>query len=413
MSTIRPFKACRPAPEYVEQLASRPYDVLNREEAKAESNDHSFLRIIRAEIDLPDSVSAYDEQVYDQALKNFESFLSNGTLVQDDKACLYLYAQKMGNHQQTGIVACLSVQEYLDDIIKKHEFTRPEKEQDRINHISHMRAHTGPVLMAYPKVSIIDQIAEEVKEAQAPVYDFTSSDGIQHTFWVIDNEDTIEELVELFADEVHAIYIADGHHRAASSAKVAEALKAKNEAHTGEESYNYFLSVLFPDDQLRIMDYNRVVKDLNGLSVEDFIMSCMADFDVKLAKTTPYLPDAPYSFGMYLNGKWYALHAHDHTHQTDDPIESLPISVLSDFLLDPILGIEDQRADKRIDFVGGIRGLEELERRVDSGEMRVAFAIYPVSTQQLFEVANSGNVMPPKSTWFEPKLRSGLVSHRF
>ncbi|MGB1206673.1 MAG: DUF1015 domain-containing protein [Chitinophagales bacterium] len=413
MSIIKSFKGYRPVPNLAKQIASRPYDVLNRAEAKAEATDnpYSYLHIVRSEIGLPDEVSAYDATVYAKAKANFEQMTQENILVQDTEASMYVYAQTMNGKQQVGLVACTSIDDCLNDIIKKHEFTRPTKEQDRINHIYTTNLHSGPILMAYPNVMAIDAIINQVI-AQKPAYDFAAVDDIQHTFWVIDDADKIGALTELFAQKVPYIYIADGHHRVASSTKVGLRKRAENEHHTGEEEYNYFLSVLFPDNQLTIIDYNRVVTDLNGLSKADFLAKVSEKFDVEISETA-YQPQTPYRFGMYLDKKWYMLTAKKGTYEENHPILSLDISVLSDNLLAPILNITDQRTDNRIDFVGGIRGMKELERRVDSGEMCLAFSIYAVSIQQLIDVANSGKVMPPKSTWFEPKLRSGLVTHQF
>ncbi len=413
MATIKAFRGYRPTKELAAKVASRPYDVLNRQEALAESNPYSYLHIIRAEIDLPDVENPYDKKVYKKAKKNFEQFVKEGVLKQDVANCLYVYAQTMNGRQQVGLMTCTSIEDYQNDVIKKHEFTRPSKEQDRINHISTTKIHSGPVLMAYPQINVIDAVINQVTQKQAPEYDFTADDGIQHTLWVIDDVSIIQTLVDLFDSEVEAIYIADGHHRAASSTKVGLKLKEENENHTGKEGYNYFLSVLFPDNQLQIIDYNRVVKDLNGLSTDEFLQKVSHKFEVEEYGLAQVKPAQHYIFGMFLEGEWYKLTAKKGTYNTTDPIESLDIAVLSNNLIAPILGITDQRTDDRIDFVGGIRGLKELEKRVNSGEMRVAFSIYPVSIQQLINVANSGNVMPPKSTWFEPKLRSGLVTHKF
>lgn len=413
MATIKAFRGYRPAKELAAKVASRPYDVLNRQEALEESNPHSYLHIIRAEIDLPEVENPYDKIVYKTAKKNFEQFVKEGVLKQDAGNCLYVYAQTMNGRQQTGLMTCTSIEDYQNDIIKKHEFTRPNKEQDRINHISTTQIHSGPVLMAYPQINAIDAIIQQVTQKQTPEYDFTADDGIQHTLWVIEDVSIIQTLVDLFDSEVEAIYIADGHHRAASSSKVGLKLKAENENHTGKEGYNYFLSVLFPDNQLQIIDYNRVVIDLNDLSTDEFFQKISQKFEVEEYGLAQVKPSKPYVFGMYIEGEWYKLTAKKGTYNTTDPVESLDISVLSNNLIAPILGIKDQRTDDRIDFVGGIRGLKELEKRVNSGEMQVAFSIYPVSIQQLIDVANSGNVMPPKTTWFEPKLRSGLVTHKF
>lgn len=413
MAIIRAFRGYRPAKELVAKVASRPYDVLNRAEALAEANPHSYLHIIRSEIDLPELENPYDKLVYQTAKKNFDRFVHEGILNQDSVNCLYVYAQTMNGKQQVGLMTCTSIEDYQNDTIKKHEFTRPTKEQDRINHISTTKIHSGPVLMAYPQVNTIDAIVEQVTQKQAPEYDFTAEDGIQHTLWVINDVSIIQTLVDLFDSEVEAIYIADGHHRAASSTKVGLKLKEQNENHTGKEGYNFFLSVLFPDNQLQIIDYNRVVRHLNGMNKLTFLQKVGEKFTLQNKGKEQVKPSQHYTFGMYLEGEWYELTAKEGTYDTEDPIASLDISVLSDNLIAPILGISDQRTDDGIDFVGGIRGLGELEKRVDSGEMKLAFSIYPVSIQQLIDVANSGNVMPPKSTWFEPKLRSGLVTHKF
>ena len=413
MSVIKAFKGFRPLKELAAKVASRPYDVMNREEAKAEAagNPYSFLHIIRSEIDLPDVLSPYDDWVYDRAKNGFESFVEEGVFIQDEMPCLYVYAQVMNGKQQTGIVACTSIDDYLNDVIKKHEFTRPAKEKDRITHFSTTRLHSGPVLSAYPQVDEVDEIVETITQT-TPEYDFISDDGIRHIFWVINEKEPIQKLITLFKEKVPAIYIADGHHRAASSVKVGLALRETAGDFTGNEEYNCFLSVLFPDNQLSIIDYNRVIKDLNGLSETDFIDALKEHFIIS-PQTSPFRPNQKHIFGMYLNRTWYKLEAKAHTFDEEHPISCLDITVLSDYVLDPILHIKDQRTDERIDFVGGIRGLEELEKRVNSGEMKLAFAIPPVSVAQLIRVANSGQVMPPKSTWFEPKLRSGLVVHRF
>lgn len=411
MAIIQSFKGFRPPAQWAAKVASRPYDVMNRAEAKAEAagNPYSFLQVIRSEIGFPNSLSAYDDQVYAAAKTNFDNMVANGILIQDDAPCLYIYAQEMNGKRQTGLVTGTAIQDYLDDHIKKHEFTRPTKEKDRITHIGTTRLQTGPVLMAYPQVAEIDVIVNTITHTETPTYDFVATDDIRHILWVVNDDAVIKTLIALFDSHVPNIYIADGHHRAASSTKVGTALKNANPNHTGTEDYNYFLSVLFPDNQLQIIDYNRVVKDLNGLSKTDFLKKIQAHFNIELRGNTPFKPAKLYDFGMYLDSEWYALTAHPETYATDDAVAALDISILSDYLLAPILGIADQRTDDRIDFVGGIRGLAELERRVNSGEMRLAFAIHPVSIAQLIDVANSGKVMPPKSTWFEPKLRSGLV----
>ncbi len=411
MSDIKPFKGYRPPQELAAVVASRPYDVLNRAESKAESNPQSFLRIIRSEIDVAEAISPYDPIVYQTAKKNFDSFVDNGILVQDQQDCLYVYAQTMDGQQQIGLVCGTSIDDYLNDHIKKHEYTRPQKEQDRITHITTTHLHTGPVLMAYPQVAEIDALVAQVT-ATDPIYDFVAEDGIGHTFWVISDSVLITQLVQLFENKVPDIYIADGHHRAASSTKVGLKMREAKPDYTGEEEFNYFLSVLFPDNQLRIIDYNRVITDLGRVFKTDLLARIALNFDIE-KQAGLYKPQKKREFSMYIDGEWYLLKAKPHTYATEDPVQSLDISILSDYVIAPILGIEDQRTDDRIDFVGGIRGLGELEKRVDSGEMKLAFAIYPVSVEELMAVAQSGRVMPPKSTWFEPKLRSGLVVHEF
>lgn len=411
MATIQPFRAFRPVKSLAAQIASRPYDVMNRAEAKAMAadNEFSFLHIIRSEIDLPDEVSPYDTQVYEQAKTNFQQMCEEGIFRQDRTPCFYIYAQTANGKTQTGLVCTNSIDDYLNDVIKKHEFTRPAKEQDRINHITTTRLQTGPILMAYPQVPEIDAIIHRITQHPC-TYHFDSGDDVTHRFWVVQESGTILNLMYLFHHKVPAIYIADGHHRTASSTKVGLRLRAENSDSHGTESYNYFLSVLFPDNQLTIFDYNRVVKDLGGLTVDDFFQQISQHFAIT-PQETAFKPSKSGDFGLYIERKWYCLTAKTHT-QSTDAIDSLDISVLSNYLLDPILGIKDQRKDARIDFVGGIRGMAGLVERVDSGEMKLAFSIYPVSIKQLIAVADSGRVMPPKSTWFEPKLRSGLVVHQ-
>ena len=413
MAQIRAFQGIRPKKGLEAQVASQPYDVLSSEEAraKASGNPNSFLHVVKSEIDLDPNVDHYDEAVYKKAKENFESFMENDVLVQDEKACFYAYRQIMGPWAQTGLVACSSIADYFSNVIKKHEFTRPAKEKDRITHMKTTRVHSGPVFLCYPEVDAIDDIIREVCTA-APEYDFTADDDVQHTLWVIDDEDTINRLVELFNKEVPASYIADGHHRAASSSKVGKELGEDDPSENGEAEYNYFLSVLFPANQIHIMEVNRLVKGLNGLSTDDFKLKMASAFEVESTKSA-FKPETAHQFGMYLQGMWYKLTAKEGTYDDNDPIGTLDVTVLSNNLLDPILGIKDQRTDERIDFVGGIRGMEELEKRVDSGEMTLAFSIYPVGIKQLMDIADSGQVMPPKSTWFEPKLRSGLVVHKF
>jgi uncharacterized protein (DUF1015 family) len=406
MAHIAPFKALRPTPELAAAVASRPYDVLNSEEARIEvkSNSHSFLHITKSEIDLPADMHAYSRLVYDKARENLNYMISSGTLIREPKACYYIYQLVMGNRSQTGLVCVSSVDDYNNNIIKKHEFTRPEKENDRINHIKISGAQTGNVFLAYKHDDALDTLIEGWKSSHTPVYDFKAEDGISHSIWIVDNDQSINDITNIFATRISHTYIADGHHRAASAAKVREAL---GEAATEEASY--FLTTLFPSSQLKIMDYNRVVKDLNGYSAEEFLSALQDDFTVT-SSTVPVSPASLHEFGLYCHGQWYILAAREGT-WTEDPIGVLDVTILSDNILDKLLGIHDQRTDKRIDFVGGIRGLKELENRVDSGDMAVAISLYPVSIQQLFDIADSGNIMPPKSTWFEPKLRDGLLTH--
>lgn len=407
MITITPFKALRPEPQLAKQVASRPYDVLNSKEAKieAQGNPASFLHITKSEIDLPESVDVHAQEVYDKAKENLDAFISRNILFRESKPCYYIYQLVMNGKSQTGLVCGSSVMDYENNLIKKHEFTRPEKEQDRINHIKTTGAQTGNVFLAYKNVAAIDDLIKDWKKERSPVYDFIADDNIQHSIWTINDSETISRITELFKTQVPVTYIADGHHRAASAAKVRTALGGDN----APEGADYFLTTLFPANQLLIMDYNRVVKDLNGLSETEFIQKIKTHFSIEKI-TEALAPVKQHEFGMYLNKQWYKLIAKENTY-TNDPIGILDISILSNNILDPILNIKDQRTDKRIDFVGGIRGLAELEKRVNSDEMAVAFSLHPVSIQQLFDIADSGNVMPPKSTWFEPKLRDGLLTH--
>ena len=405
MVTVSPFKALRPAAETARLVASRPYDVLNSKEAKVEAqgNNASFLHITKSEIDLPETLDIHAQAVYDKAKENLDAFISRKILFRENKACYYIYELTMNGRSQTGLVCGSSVNDYENGLIKKHEFTRPEKEQDRINHIKTTGAQTGNVFLAYRNVNEIDAIINKWKEKN-PVYDFIADDGIKHTIWIINSDETIEEVTLLFKNKVPCTYIADGHHRAASAAKVRAALGLQ-----APEGADIFLTTLFPSNQLHIMDYNRVVTDLNGMSKDDFLSAVKNKFDVETADKA-FSPDRLHTFGMYLNKQWYRLTAQVGSY-SNDPIGIFDISILSDNLLNPVLNIKDQRTDKRIDFVGGIRGLAELEKRVDSGDMAVAFSLHPVTIQQLFDIADSNNVMPPKSTWFEPKLRDGLLTH--
>lgn len=409
MAVIRQFKAVRPTPAMAEKVAALPYDVVNSEEARdmTAGKPYSFLHVDKAEIDLPVGIDIYSPEVYAKAKENLDNLIANGILIQDDKPMLYIYELTMEGRSQTGLVACTSIDEYINGIIKKHELTREDKEQDRIRHVDICNANTGPIFLAYRTVDKISEIINKIKK-NLPIYDFTAEDGIKHKAWVIDNEDDINNLVELFKD-MPSLYIADGHHRNASAAKVGLKRRIEKPDYTGDEEFNYYLSVIFPSDQLKILDYNRVVRDLNGMSDEEFITKLSEKFDIKNVSGRAK-PEKQYDFGMYLNKKWYMLTAKSSI-ITEDAVKGLDVSILQDNVLIPLLGIGDIRTDKRIDFVGGIRGLGELEKRVDSGEMKVAFAMYPTSIEQLMTIADEDKIMPPKSTWFEPKLRSGLFIH--
>ena len=404
MAQIKPFKALRPKQDIAEKLASRPYDVLNSAEAKEEANWNpvSFLHITKAEIDLPDGTDLHSQSVYDKAKENLQDFQQKGIVFNEQKPCYYIYQLIMNGRSQTGLVCVSSVDDYFNDVIKKHEFTRPEKEKDRIDHMKTIGAQTGNVFLAYNNVHEIDTIIYNWKNSKQPVYDFTADDAIRHTVWIIDDAAKVDEITRLFAEKVPATYIADGHHRAASAAKISAALP-------GNEAAKYFLTTIFPASELAILDYNRLVKDLNGMDADDFISALQDDFTITQSRE-PVKPAQLHEFGMYLDKQWYILTSRKDTY-SEDPIGVLDVTILSNNILDKLLDIKDQRTDKRIDFVGGIRGLKELEKRVDSGEMKVAFSLYPVTIQQLFDIADSGNVMPPKSTWFEPKLRDGLLTH--
>ncbi|MBQ0016447.1 MAG: DUF1015 domain-containing protein [Bacteroidales bacterium] len=418
MSVIKPFKGFRPPVDIVEKLASRPYDVLNTEEAREEckGNPYSLLHVTKAEIDLEPGIKDTDPEVYLQVVKNYNSFKDYGWLVQDQEEKLYIYAQSMNPtdanaHWQYGIVACAYSEDYINKVIKKHELTRKDKEEDRMRHVRITNANVEPVFFAYPAIARIDEIVASVT-ANKPIYDFIAKeDGFGHRFWVIDDRKLIDELVEIFDKQVPAMYIADGHHRSAAAALVGQEKKEHNPAHTGKEEYNYFMTVIFPDNQLNVIDYNRVVKDLNGLTKEQFLNALNDAYTVEDMGTNIYKPTKLHEHSMYLDGHWYKMTAKAGKYDDNDPIGVLDVKILSDHVLDKILGIKDLRTDKRIDFVGGIRGLGELSRRVDSGEMKVAFALYPVSMKQIIDIADTGNIMPPKTTWFEPKLRSGLVIH--
>ena len=401
----------RPPKELVEQVASRPYDVLNSEEARAEAGDNqkSLYHIIKPEIDFPVGTDEHDDKVYAKAVENFNKFQKEGWLVQDDKDRYYVYAQTMNGRTQYGLCVAAAVEDYMKGNIKKHELTRRDKEEDRMKHVRVNNANIEPVFFAYPHQAELDTIVDNVIKG-APEYDFVAPDGFGHHFWVINDDATINRITEIFAT-IPAMYIADGHHRSAAAALVGDEKRKQNPSHTGSEEYNYFLAVCFPDNQLNIIDYNRVVKDLNGLTDEQFIAALEKNFAVEEKGADIYKPTALHNFSLYLSGKWYSLTAKQGTYNDNDPIGVLDVTISSNLILDEVLGIKDLRSDKRIDFVGGIRGLGELKRRVDSGEMKVALALYPVSMKQLIDIADSGNIMPPKTTWFEPKLRSGLVIH--
>ena len=412
MATIKPFKGVRPPKSLVERIVSRPYDVLNSDEARAEAadNDMSLYHIIKPEIDFPVGTDEHDERVYAKAAENFQKFQDNGWLVQDTNEHYYVYAQTMNGRTQYGLCVAAAVSDYMTGNIKKHELTRRDKEEDRMKHVRVNNANIEPVFFAYPHNDELDAIVAQITRRE-PEYDFVTADGFGHHFWVIDDEATIERITQLFA-AMPAMYIADGHHRSAAAALVGNEKRLQNPNHRGDEEYNYFLAVCFPDNQLTIIDYNRVVKDLNGLTSNEFLAKIAEHFDIEDKGTDIYKPARLHNFALYLGGHWYSLTAHPDTYDDHDPIGVLDVTVSSNLILDKILGIKDLRSDKRIDFVGGIRGLGELQRRVDSGEMRMALALYPVSMQQIIDIADSGNIMPPKTTWFEPKLRSGLIIHK-
>lgn len=412
MATLKAFKGLRPPQEIVKELASRPYDVLNSTEARreVEGNDYSLLHIIKPEVDLPVGTDLYSEEVYNKAKENLDAFKSKGWLTSDEEDYLYIYAQTMFGKTQFGIVGCASVDDYMNNVIKKHELTRPDKEEDRMKHVRVTSANMEPVFFSYPAVDEIDELIADYVQANTADYDFTADDGVGHHFWVLRDKEKVSRIIELF-EELPATYVADGHHRTAAAALVGDEKRSKNPNHTGDEEYNYFLAVHFPDNQLTIIDYNRVVKDLNGLTPAEFMQRLTSGFEIKEMGEEIYKPDTLHNFSMFLEGSWYSLTAKQGTYDDNDPIGVLDVTILTDQVLEPILGIEDLRRSKRIDFVGGIRGLAELRKRVDSREMKVAFALYPVSMKQLIDIADGGQIMPPKTTWFEPKLRSGLVVH--
>ena len=412
MVRVKPFAAIRPPKDIVTEVAAPPYDVLNSVEAKKMAGEKSLLHITKPEIDFDPILPDHDDKVYDRAVKNFAQWQKNGWLVQDKKPCYYVYAQTMEGRTQYGLVLCAHTDDYAEGKIKKHELTRKDKEDDRMVHVKIQNANIEPVFFAYKDNSQLNEIVSRTVAA-APEYSFTDENGFGHSFWVIDDDATIERITDIFTNKVNAFYVADGHHRTAAAARVGAEKRSGNAAHTGDEEYNYFMAVCFPETQLKIIDYNRVVKDLNGLTPEQFLSALEEDFTV-----TPYEgeeechPSHLHNFSMYLGGKWYSMETKPGRYDDNDPIGVLDVTILSNLVLDKILGIKDLRTDKRIDFVGGIRGLGELSRRVDSGEMKVAFALYPVSMKQLTDIADSGNIMPPKTTWFEPKLRSGLAIHK-
>ncbi len=413
MVKVKPFAALRPPKNIVAQVAAPPYDVLNSEEAKKMAGEKSLLHITKPEIDFDPMPSDHDPKVYKEAVSNFAKWQERGWLRQDTKPCYYVYAQTMDGRTQYGIVLCAHTDDYSEGRIKKHELTRKEKEDDRMVHVDIQSANIEPVFFAYKDNARLDKIVASVVKS-APEYSFLDENGFGHDFWVIDDDSIISEITELFTDKVSDFYVADGHHRTAAAARVGAERRRSSGTRDNEEEYNYFMAVCFPESQLKIIDYNRVVKDLAGLSQEDFLKALENDFIIEFKSSTePYQPSHLHEFSMYLGGRWYSLSARPGRYDDNDPIGCLDVTVLSDRVLDKILGIKDLRTDKRIDFVGGIRGLGELARRVDSGEMAVAFALYPVSMKQLTDIADSGNIMPPKTTWFEPKLRSGLAIHKF
>ena len=413
MANIKPFRGIRPPKDLVEKVACLPYDVMSSEEARvmAEGKPMSLLHITKAEIDFAPGYDEHSDEVYQKSLSNFKMFQTEGYLKKEEKDMYYIYAQTMDGRTQYGIVGGASTQDYLDGVIKKHELTRPEKEEDRMINVRINNANIEPVFFAYPAVSEIDEIVEDIVKNKPAEYDYTAEDGFGHHFWVVDKDETIAKLKSLFETKVPFTYVADGHHRTAAAALVGAEKQKENANHTGNEEYNYFLAVHFPDNQLKIIDYNRTVTDLNGHSKEDFLSKLEANFTVKEEGAEIFKPSRLHQFSMYLDGKWYSMEAKKGTYDDNDPVGVLDVSILTNSILAPLLDIKDLRRSKRIDFVGGIRGLGELSKRVDAGKMEVAFALYPVSMKQLIDIADTGNIMPPKTTWFEPKLRSGLVIH--
>lgn len=410
MVKVKPFAALRPPKAYAKEVASRPYDVLNSQEAKAEATEKSLLHIIKPEIDFDPIIDEHSQQAYDKAMENFRKWQEKGWLVQDKKENYYVYAQTMEGRTQYGLVLCAYVEDYMTGKIKKHELTRKDKEEDRMIHVRNQNANIEPVFFAYPDNAEINKIVADVIKGE-PEYDFVADDGFGHHFWVIDDEKTIERITSIFA-AIPAFYVADGHHRTAAAALVGEEKKRNNPNHTGNEEYNYFMAVAFPESHLKIIDYNRVVKDLNGLTPKEFLAKLSEDFIIEKKGKEIYAPSGLHNFSLYMGGEWYSMQAKEGRYDDADPIGVLDVTILSNLVFDKLLDIKDLRTSKRIDFVGGIRGLGELKRRVDSGEMVAAFALYPVSMKQLIDIADTGNIMPPKTTWFEPKLRSGLTIHK-
>ncbi|MDR2653513.1 MAG: DUF1015 family protein [Prevotellaceae bacterium] len=412
MVKIKPFCALRPPKQIAKQVSARPYDVMNSAEAKAEAGEKSLLHITKPEIDFDPVIDEHSQQAYDKAVENFKKWQEQGWLVQDDKEKYYIYSQTMNGRVQYGLVACANVDDYLSGKIKKHELTRKDKEDDRMIHIRIQNANIEPVFFAYPDVDEMNEIVDRIVTNQLPVYSFVADeDGFGHDFWVIDDDEINERITEIFAS-IPALYVADGHHRTAAAARVGEEKRDKNKYHTGKEEYNYFMAVIFPSSNLMIIDYNRLIKDLNGLSKEEFIAKLEKSFTIEPKGAKTYKPDKLHNFSMYIDKEWYSLTAKQGTYNDSDPIGVLDVTILSNLVFDEILNLGNLRTSNRIDFVGGIRGLEELKRRVDNGEMAAAFALYPVSMKQLIDIADTGNIMPPKTTWFEPKLRSGLAVHK-
>lgn len=411
MAIIRPFKAIRPVKELVDKIAALPYDVMDSDEARemVKDNPYSFLHVDRAEIDLPEDINMYDTEVYKKAKKNLDKMISDGLYIEDDKPNYYIYRQVMGNRSQIGLVACASIDDYSNNIIKKHELTREEKEIDRINHVYTCEAHTGPIFLTYREDEVISNIVNKWVQKE-PEYDFVAEDGITHTVWVIDNEETVNILQERF-NKVQYLYIADGHHRSASAVKVGKMKREEIKEYTGEEEFNFFLSISYPDSELEVLDYNRTVKDLNGLSKEEFLDKVKESFDV-IESDDKVKPKEKHTFGMYMENQWYLLKAKDGIYDPEDPVDRLDVSILQNSLLKPILGIEDPRTSQRIKFIGGIRGLKELEKRANT-DMKVSFSMYPTTIEDIMAIADNGEIMPPKSTWFEPKPRSGIFIHKF